>query len=715
MTDQTLHFRTSEGIYQGLGTFVSGRSITFALSAGRQSQVSVILYRKGTEEIVSEIPVETNAWLGEIRCIRIDGIHAPEYEYNYRIDGKIVTDPAARIVTGRAPFGYSGNESGHKIRGGFLKGNYRWEEDQSPSYDYSDVVAYGLHVRGFTMGSLSGVRHPGTFTGIREKIPYLTKLGINQIILMPAYEFDEIMPDPRAASVRMPMQPGKGGAPAEAREAAAAAAGKDSQAEKQPAVAALNPETEKPTGAAGKNREAEKLTVAAEKNREAEKQPADAAKAQGNSLTAGIHAEEQQEASEEASPKKKAWKINYWGYGKAWYYAPKYGYCSSDEPDREFKDLVKALHKKKIELLMEFSFPDGTDPAFAEDVLSFWVREYHVDGFRLLAGRDVALAAASCPLLSHSRILYDYFDPGSIPAGSEKHLSDDNNGFRTDCRRFLKGDENTISAFIGRMSAFSDRKGIMNSITGHDGFTLMDLVSYDGKHNEENGEQNQDGAPSELSWNCGAEGATKKKQIRDLRLRQMKNALTMLLTGQGTPVILAGDEHGNTQNGNNNPYCIDSEVTWLDWKKDAFARELTEYTQKLIALRKKHQLLRGITQRMADLGGSGGFPAFSTHGSRAWYCSGDYQDRHVGMMYCGREDGEDSWIYLAFNLHWDPQSLALPYLPEGVNWKIVLSSAPEIQEETALRSLEVPGRTVMILEGIREEKAPEAPEAEAAP
>jgi len=229
---------------------------------------------------------------------------------------------------------------------------------------------------------------------------------------------------------------------------------------------------------------------------------------------------------------------------------------------------------------------------------------------------------------------------------------------------------------------------------------MMDLVSYDKKHNDENGEFGQDGAESEYSWNCGVEGPTRKRQIRQLRLRQIKNAFAMLLLSKGTPMLLAGDEAGNSQGGNSNPYCLDSPVTWVDWGSRKTSHEIFSFVKELIAFRKAHPILTG--------GGSAqtvscGYPAFSCHSERAWFAATDYQTRHAGLMYCGLENGEETFIYVACNFHWDPQSFALPYLPEGLAWHTVISTGQEEAAGSASADAEIcreftlPGRTIKVL------------------
>ncbi len=638
MTGNDFQLNVSAGKNIMPGTEAKGTMAEFTVVVRGDVPASLILYEKGTEHILTEVPLPVMPWLGDLRSIRIEGPKITDLEYNYRIDGRVVTDPAARLVVGRTPFGSRKKRTEHSIRGRLRSVEFHWEEDVSPRLAWPDVISCYLHVRGYTMGASSGVRRRGTFAGLKEKLGYLEKLGVNQLILMPAYEFEEMMYPERRA------YPGRPEAPVLPDSAAGTA---DKRAAADPAAA--NSETD-----------------AAEKNHVSD--PV---------------------------------RINYWGYTKSWYYAPKMAYSADGDPDLEVMDLVKSMHERGMELIMEFAFPEGMDPALAEDILSYWVREYHIDGFRLLADERIVFAASVSPRLRRVKIISTYFDfsPEYMKdqAGSF-HLADFNDGFRNDSRHLLKGDENFLEAFAGRMRACSGQKGILNSITGHDGFTLMDLVSYDGKHNEENGEDNRDGAPTEFSWNCGCEGPSRKKTVRAMRLRQMKNALAMLMLAQGTPVLLAGDEHGNTQKGNNNPYCIDSPVTWLDWNRGAFAKSLTSFFQELAALRKKHALLRGETEGMVFEGVKSGYPRVSCHSSRAWYADYSHQCRHIGLMYCGREEGEEAFLYLAFNLHWEEQEFALPYLPEGMSWKCVLTT-DEQTEESFERTLVLPGRTVMVLEG----------------
>ena len=598
----------------------SGLRFVFACPARQKAEVEIL--QKETDQIVTKAefsPVPYGGNLQEAFVPFTDlGIGAKNkwestsscLQYVFRADDKVVIDPRAQLVLGRVPYADMSERSPLKIRAGFCEHQYDWGEDKSPlNIPYENVVAYYLHVRGFTMDAASHVRHRGTFLGLREKIPYLKDLGVNQVILMPAYEYEEVM-------------------------------------EKK-----------------GKPR-----------------------------------------AGEEAK------KLNYWGYTKSWYFAPKAGYSFGPRPDMEFRDMVKALHLAGIEIVMEFSFPDEVPADLALGALLWWAQEYHIDGFRLLARNEICKLAASCQQLAGTKLLSPYFDdPVTADEPDYKqpqvqavyrNLADCNTGYRTDCRRILKGDEGMLQSFIGRVRHSRKQVACVNYLTDHDGFTLWDLVSYDRKHNEENGEQGTDGAATEYSWNCGVEGPSKKQSVQALRLRQAKNALAMLLLSRGTPMLLAGDEFGNSQGGNNNPYCIDSAVTWLNWSSRKKDKELHDFVKALIAFRKAHPVLCEADKGEGTFRNEKGYPFFSCHTNRAWYTNTEQQDRHVGMMYCSREDQKDTYLYVAYNFDWEEQEFALPYLPEGMNWKAVLSTDPAcVDMPGPERSVLLPGRSITVLEG----------------
>ena len=585
----------------------------FQASFDTIKEAELVLLKKGTDEVLKEIPFKETDFHGTVRQAAAEGVRPDRMEYVYRVGNRIVIDPEAKLVLGRTPFGDRKERTEYQVRCGFPKKDFDWgEEEHAPRIPYEDAVAYYLHVRGFTMNPNAKVRHRGTFRGLEEKIPYLKDLGINQVVLMPAYEFEEIDRGPEPDDL-----PGMAGA------AAAAAV-----------------------------------------------QPV---------------------------------RLNYWGYTRSWYFAPKAGYSAGPHPDEEFKSMVRAMHREEMEVVMEFAFQDDVPAQRCLRALIWWAQEYHVDGFSLLARPEIAYMAAACPELRYCKLMYGYYDAARVYPKGRKipfvNLANCNDGFKIDCRKLLKGDENQLQAFVSRVRQNGQDVSYVNYLCGHDGFTLMDLVSYDKKYNEENGEQNRDGAETEYSWNCGAEGPTKKKSVNLLRMRQMKNAFAMLLLSQGTPMILAGDEMGNSQNGNNNPYCIDSEVTWVDWNTRKCAQDLRSFVKELIALRKKYKIFH-CAQPGAKT--KNGYPQVSCHSEKAWYGDFEYQNRHVGMMYCAAGKDGETYFYIGWNLHWDDKTFALPYLPEGMHWKCVLDTAAEAQTESAAKK---PARSEAALECEKEQKA----------
>ena len=215
---------------------------------------------------------------------------------------------------------------------------------------------------------------------------------------------------------------------------------------------------------------------------------------------------------------------------------------------------------------------------------------------------------------------------------------------------------------------------VINYMAGHNGFTLQDMISYDRKHNEDNGENNRDGTEYNDSWNCGVEGKTKSKRVLELRERQRKNAILLLLLSQGVPMIMAGDEMCRTQNGNNNAYCQDNSISWMNWKRKETEEEFFQFVKEMIAFRKKHP----VFHQQEELRGmdylSCGYPDFSFHGEKAWYADMEVSSRQFGVMYYGQY-ATDRSFYVAYNLHWEKHSFALPALPKGIEWKVAVDTS----------------------------------------
>ena len=401
-------------------------------------------------------------------------------------------------------------------------------------------------------------------------------------------------------------------------------------------------------------------------------------------------------------------RLNYWGYKKGYYYAPKASYAASKDPAWEFKELVRMLHENHMELVMQFYFPEEVRQSEITEILRFWVLEFHVDGFHLMGGNLMADMLAADELLADTKIWYYRFDTKNLYHREGEtgypHVGEYNDSWYYDMRRFLKGDGGMLNSVLYHMRHIPDKAGDIHYITNYYGFTLADLVSYDRKHNEDNGEENRDGNDYNCSWNCGEEGTARKKKTRQLRMKQMKNAMCFLLLAQSTPLIFMGDEFGNTQKGNNNPYCQDNETAWLEWDRMKRNRELLEFWKMLTAFRKEHPILHPAKElRLMDYIACG-YPDLSYHGQNAWQPQTEGSYRHIGIMLCGKYaragEGEDSFIYLAMNMDWVSQELALPKLPKGMEWSTAFATGePEPgsgQEENTGLLRKIAPRTIVV-------------------
>lgn len=378
-------------------------------------------------------------------------------------------------------------------------------------------------------------------------------------------------------------------------------------------------------------------------------------------------------------------KLNYWGYQRGYYYAPKSAYAWDEDAVGEFKDLVKALHARKMELVMQFYFPGEVQVAGIPELLRFWVLEYHVDGFHLMGENLPVEMIAQDACLADTKLWYYGFNTEAIYGREQvgyRNLSFYQDDYCMTMRRYLKGDENMLPGVLYQMRHVPPQAGRIHYMTNYYGFTLMDLVSYDQKHNEANGEENRDGNPYNYSWNCGEEGASRKVKVRSLRMKLVRNAICMLLFSQSTPLIFMGDEFGNSQKGNNNPYCQDNLCTWLDWRDLEKNRELYGFWKQVAAFRKAHPILHPPGgHRLMDYAACG-YPDLSYHGENAWRPDMEYYSRHIGLMFCGkyartRKGQEDAFLYLAMNMHWEKHILALPRLPKGMKWQLVADTAQE--------------------------------------
>ncbi|MBO4904780.1 MAG: hypothetical protein J5367_06120 [Lachnospiraceae bacterium] len=562
---------------------------------------------------------------GVVSCI-VEGPWEEDDSYCFEIDGVRTSDPFMRNSTALRKFGDHVSDIDN---GRLCLRDFDWEGDDILHIPYDRVIAYQLHVRGFTAHSSSKVRARGKYAGIIEKIPYFCELGINQIVLMPSYEFDEII------------RPGS------------------------------------------RNNSMDNLDYRTD--------PAKTDKP----------------------------RINLWGFTRGMYYMPKAAYSEGD-PVNEFKEMVKSLHAAGIEVIMRFYFPDSANRTFIPSILRFWAYEYHIDGFFLM-GSDIPMdMIASDVYLNDRKIYNNFFDKDGITHrkyGFNPNMAFVNSDFMNTCRRFLKSDEDQLSDFLYRQRLNPSDVHTVNYMTDYYGFTLNDLVSYDYKHNEANDEDNNDGENFNYSWNCGAEGTSRRKSIISLRTKQIKNALVFLMLAQGTPMLCAGDEFLNSQHGNNNPYCQDNEIGWVVWKSNNRIEEIRGFVRMLINLRKEHPILHPDREfRLMDYAACG-FPDLSYHGDQAWNPKYYNHLRHIGVMICGKyarltRTREDDFFYMAYNMHWEDHTFALPKLPKGLKWSVCFMTCDDTAGAVIYDTLggthenvTVPDRTVAVLVSVEDKDA----------
>ena len=406
---------------------------------------------------------------------------------------------------------------------------------------------------------------------------------------------------------------------------------------------------------------------------------------------------------------------NYWGYAKGWYFTPKQSYSATDDADAEFADMVDALHEAGILCTLEFYFDENEDPRLVTDVLRYWLLKYQVDGFRLVGNGGWLAAVHRDPLLSGTRLLFSgHGESGteSIQEPVRKRIAVYNNEYAVCLRRFLKGDPDISAEEVAWMQR---RNGVtfsyLSYLADQDGFTLADAVSYEERHNEANGEENQDGCACNYTWNCGEEGPSRKRTVRKLREKQLRNAFLLLLTGQGTPMIYAGDETGNSQEGNNNAWCQDNEIGWVNWSRSRTALSMQKLVEEAIAFRKAHPILHQAEPfRLVDYK-SCGLPDLSYHSGNAWMTQSTQMKAAYGALYCGeyarRSDGsKDDTLYILYNMYWQEQAFALPDAPAGMKWYMKADTEKESvfyaegEEPPVLikdKWVTIPARTICIL------------------
>ena len=399
--------------------------------------------------------------------------------------------------------------------------------------------------------------------------------------------------------------------------------------------------------------------------------------------------------------------VNYWGYGDAQYFIPKAAYGKKDV-HQELCSMVRAFHAHGIEVILEIYFIAGTNGDFILNCLRHWVLCYHVDGFHVNEEIADMHLLINDPVLADIKLICGSLDAGGIYGQNVppvRRLGSAGDDFRNMARCFLKGDSHCTGAFLWYFTRNDRFQAPLNYITNHNGFTLADLVSYNEKHNGANGEDNRDGTNFNYSWNCGAEGFTTEPEVCRLRQKQMRNAMVMVLLGQATPVIYAGDEFGNSQRGNNNAYCQDNPMGWLDWNDIERNREFYDFVKMLIRLRREHPVLHGNRSFTMKDELCCGAPDLSFHGVWPWYPDDAPENRYAGIMYCGEyacTDGQsDDWFYFAVNMHWESAVAALPWPTKHRCWKVCVDTAdwPKTDEKMVCGGdIIVEPRSIVILQ-----------------
>ena len=643
--------------------------VNFSVFSSHATGCTLVLFEKGAQRPFAEIPFPPEFRMGDVFAMMVFDLDPDSIEYGYRMDGPfnphaghrfdrrhILLDPFALAVGGSSVFG--GSARAHDIfphRGRIPLNNYDWEHDRPLDLPVPELVIYELHVRGFTRHPSSTARSPGTFDGLREKIPYLVSLGINCVELMPIFEFDE------HENFR------------------------------------TNPETGEPLcnywGYSTLAFRAPKAGFAARGPRG---QEVDELKDLVKALhSAGIQVILDVVFNHTAEGNASGPVISFRGLDNKTYYllAPNGDYLN-------FSGCGNTL---------DCNHPVVRD--FVLDCLRYWAAEYHIDGFRFdlasVLGRDshgnplpnppLLESIAHDPVLAHCELIAEAWDAGGLyQVGNFPNYGrwmEWNGKFRDAARRFLRGDDNAVAEMVQRILGSPDlyresgRKpaASVNFITCHDGFTLADLFAYEAKHNLENGENNTDGGDENLSWNCGVEGPTDDPAVNELRLRCAKNAMTLLLVSQGVPMLGMGDEMGRTQRGNNNPYCHDTEWNWLDWRLVETNAGLLRYVRTLLAFRRAHASLQRADWFTGEDCVGSGYPDVSWHGVAPNQPDWSDHSHSLAFMICGQHDhalgGTGEFFYAAFNMFTEPLEFTLPRLPSGWKWRLLADTSRPSPED----------------------------------
>lgn len=678
-------FKIRPGFFRMYGACVASNGVSFTINSHGATRCTLLLFKPQASKPYARIPFPDSYRIGDIYSMLVFDIKPDEFEYAFSFDGpyepakgllfneeNVLLDPYSRAVTGQRKWGEKpegGKDFEYRAR--VVKSNFDWGNIKQLEQPFEDLVIYETHVRGYTKDKSSGVSAPGTFAGLKDKIPYLKDLGINAVELMPIFEFDEMESARVVDGVQLYNYWGYN------------------------TVSFFAPNTS--------------YAFNEEHNHEGDelKSLIKALKENGIEVILDVVFNHTAEGNEMGPC------FSFKGIDNNVYYML--------TPDAHYYNFSGCGN------VMNCNHP--VVRSFIIDCLRHWAIEYRVDGFRFdlasILGRDqngapmanppILESLAFDPVLGKMKLIAEAWDAGGLyqvgSFPSWNRWAEWNGRYRDDMRSFLKGDDgmagNAITRITGSRDLYSPEsrghKASVNFLTCHDGFTLYDLYSYNDKHNEKNGWNNTDGDNNGHSWNCGVEGETDDQNVNGLRRRLIKNAFAALLCSRGPAMFFAGDEFCNTQFGNNNAYCQDNIISWLDWSRLEEFKEIHDFVRHMIQFRKEHPILRRMTKPSSCQ-----FPEISVHNGTPFNASTDYKTKLIGIMYAGRneEDTEDDIVFYCMNAYWEPLVMQLPVLPNGKHWHVDTNTNAEYfdgedftakTELLGVNTIRVPARTTIIL------------------
>lgn len=678
-------FKIRPGFFRMYGACVASNGVSFTINSHGATRCTLLLFKPQASKPYARIPFPDSYRIGDTYSMLVFDIKPDEFEYAFSFDGpyepakgllfneeNVLLDPYSRAVTGQRKWGEQpegGKDFEYRAR--VVKSSFDWGNIKQLEQPFEDLVIYETHVRGYTKDKSSGVSAPGTFAGLKDKIPYLKDLGINAVELMPIFEFDEMESARVVDGVQLYNYWGYN------------------------TVSFFAPNTS--------------YAFNEEHNHEGDelKSLIKALKENGIEVILDVVFNHTAEGNEMGPC------FSFKGIDNNVYYML--------TPDAHYYNFSGCGN------VMNCNHP--VVRSFIIDCLRHWAIEYRVDGFRFdlasILGRDqngapmanppILESLAFDPVLGKMKLIAEAWDAGGLyqvgSFPSWNRWAEWNGRYRDDMRSFLKGDDgmagNAITRITGSRDLYSPEsrghKASVNFMTCHDGFTLYDLYSYNEKHNEKNGWNNTDGDNNGHSWNCGAEGETDDPNVNGLRRRLIKNAFAALLCSRGPAMFFAGDEFCNTQFGNNNAYCQDNIISWLDWSRLEEFKEIHDFVRHMIQFRKEHPILRKMTKPSSCQ-----FPEISVHNGTPFNASTDYKTKLIGIMYAGRneEDTEDDIVFYCMNAYWEPLVMQLPVLPNGKHWHVDTNTNAEYfdgedftakTELLGVNTIRVPARTTIIL------------------